>query len=92
MECATVITLQYERSARALYRELRDAAEAAGWSVRRRHDPEYEYWFDARRGRQEPQLPRGKIEPHGHPLLALVGAGRGVFAHRLSAGRWHVAE
>jgi hypothetical protein len=53
MECATVITLTYERSARALYRELRDAAEAAGWSVRRRHDPEYEHRFDARRGRQE---------------------------------------
>lgn len=50
MECATVITLQYQRSARALYRELRAAAAAAGWSVRRRHDPEYEHRFDARRG------------------------------------------
>ncbi|MBN1773260.1 MAG: hypothetical protein JXB32_18505 [Deltaproteobacteria bacterium] len=47
MECATVITLRYERSARSLYRELREAAETAGWTVRPRQDPEYDYRFDA---------------------------------------------
>ncbi len=49
MECATVITLRYDRGARGLYRELRDAAEAAGWSVHRTSDPDFDYRFDARR-------------------------------------------
>jgi hypothetical protein len=53
MECATVITLHYDRGARGLYRELRDAAEAADWTVHRTSDPDFEYRFDARRGNLE---------------------------------------
>ena len=53
MECATVITLRYARPARDMYLDLADASEAAGWRVRRRSDPEFDYRFDARLGRLE---------------------------------------